>query len=158
MLPEHMRETSRMELLYEDIEKLPVSEIARIAEWLTEKVDSLTTKTRAEPKEAEEEVGGAGHAALKVTWHHTTQGGRGLGEGLADCCTTVATHHDLQEGKGRGDWSWHCRHVIMPGGIGEASAIQNLAPQDAHFAKSGPKKVVRQNLSFPCCQAEGRGG
>ena len=59
MLPEHMRETSRMELLYEDIEKLPVSEIARIAEWLTEKVDSLTTKTRAEPKEAEEEVGGA---------------------------------------------------------------------------------------------------
>ena len=91
MLPEHMRETSRMELLYEDIDKLPVSEIARIAEWLTEKVDSLTTKTRAEPKEAEEEVGGAGRAARQVTWHHDIEGGRGCGEELA----TAASQWDV---------------------------------------------------------------
>ena len=36
------------------------SEIARIAEWLTKKVDSVTLKTCAEPKDAQ--VGGAGHA------------------------------------------------------------------------------------------------
>ena len=92
MLPEHMRETSRMELLYEDIDKLPVSEIARIAEWLTEKVDSLTTKTRAEPKEAEEEVGGVGRAARQVTWHHDNEGGRGRIEELA----TAASQWDVQ--------------------------------------------------------------
>jgi hypothetical protein len=33
-----MRESNKTELYYEDLEKLPVDEVARIAEWLTEKV------------------------------------------------------------------------------------------------------------------------
>jgi hypothetical protein len=33
-----MRESTKTELHYEDLEKLPVDEVARIAEWLTEKV------------------------------------------------------------------------------------------------------------------------
>ena len=86
MFPEHKRKTSRMDMLYEDIETLPVFAIMRIAEWLTNKVDSLTTK-----KEATEEVGGAGHAALLVTCHHDTQQGRGSGEELG----TAARQWDL---------------------------------------------------------------
>ena len=82
MLPEHKRKTS----LYEDIERLPAFAIMRIAEWLTNKVDSLTSK-----KEATKEVGGAGHAALLVTCHHDTQQGRESGEELG----TAARQWDL---------------------------------------------------------------
>ena len=57
MLPEQMRESTRTELFFDDMEKLPSMEVARICEWLTEKVDGFSSKTRAEPKEAEEEVG-----------------------------------------------------------------------------------------------------
>lgn len=56
MLPEQMRESTRTELFFDDLEKLPSMEVARICEWLTEKVDGFSSKTRAEPKEAEEEV------------------------------------------------------------------------------------------------------
>ena len=56
MLPEQMRESTRTELFFDDLEKLPTMEVARICEWLTEKVDGFSSKTRAEPKEAEEEV------------------------------------------------------------------------------------------------------
>lgn len=35
-----MRESTKTELYYEDLEKLPVDEVARISEWLTEKVRS----------------------------------------------------------------------------------------------------------------------
>ena len=132
MLPEHMRETSRMELLYEDIEKLPVSEIARIAEWLTEKVDSLTTKTRAEPKEAEEEVGGAGRAALKVTW---LPGPKNAGEVarswplLHDGGSGDLGHHDVQEGTGRSGWSWRCCHVSKPGGKRRHLLLETSTPR-----------------------------
>ena len=58
MFPEHMRETSRNELLCEDIQNLPASRIARKTLWLRSKVDSLT-KMHAESKEAEQEVGWA---------------------------------------------------------------------------------------------------
>ena len=56
MLPEQMRESTRTELFFDDLEKLPSMEVARICEWLTEKVDGFSSKTRAEPKDAEEEV------------------------------------------------------------------------------------------------------
>ena len=56
MLPEQMRESTRTELFFDDLEKLPSMEVARICEWLTEKVDGFSSKTRAEPKEAEEEA------------------------------------------------------------------------------------------------------
>ena len=56
MLPEQMRESTRTELFFDDLEKLPSMEVSRICEWLTEKVDGFSSKTRAEPKEAEEEV------------------------------------------------------------------------------------------------------
>ena len=128
MLPEHMRETSRMELLYEDIEKLPVSEIARIAEWLTEKVDSLTTKTRAEPKEAEEEVGGAGHAALKATWHRGPQECRGSGEELASWVTMMSKRALVKLAE-----AGAVATSLKPCGTGEASDVQDLDPQDACF-------------------------
>ncbi|KAL3153768.1 hypothetical protein ABBQ32_013356 [Trebouxia sp. C0010 RCD-2024] len=55
MLPEQMRESTRTELFFDDLEKLPSMEVARICEWLTEKVDGFSSKTRAEPKDAEEE-------------------------------------------------------------------------------------------------------
>ena len=58
MLPEQMRESTRTELFFDDLEKLPSMEVARICEWLTEKVDGFSSKTRAEPKDAEEEVRG----------------------------------------------------------------------------------------------------
>lgn len=56
MLPEQMRESTRTELFFDDLEKLPSMEVARICEWLTEKVDGFSSKTRAEPKDVEEEV------------------------------------------------------------------------------------------------------
>ncbi|DBA96032.1 TPA: hypothetical protein ACH3X1_001533 [Trebouxia sp. C0004] len=55
MLPEQMRESTRTELFFDDLEKLPSMEVSRICEWLTEKVDGFSSKTRAEPTEAEEE-------------------------------------------------------------------------------------------------------
>ncbi len=56
MLPEGGRESSRTELFFEDLEKLPPEEVARICEWLTEKVDGFSAKIKPEAKEAEEEV------------------------------------------------------------------------------------------------------
>ena len=72
MLPEHMRKTSRMTIMYADIEKLAGREIARIAEFLAEKVGCLATKTRAERKGAEHDVSGAGNAAMSFC--QTAQG------------------------------------------------------------------------------------
>lgn len=53
LLPEEMRETNSQELYFEDLEKVPGEEVARICEWLTEKVDALSTKLKAEPKDEE---------------------------------------------------------------------------------------------------------
>ena len=61
-LPNRMRETSRMDMLSVDIEKLPLHAIMDISVWLSNKVASLIR----------EEVGGAGHAALQVACHHDT--------------------------------------------------------------------------------------
>lgn len=66
MLPEQMRESTRTELFFDDLEKLPSMEVARICEWLTEKVDGFSSKTRAEPKEAEEEVC---HSCQQLEYH-----------------------------------------------------------------------------------------
>ena len=49
MLPEHMRETSRMQLVYDDFGRLSASEIEEIAEWLWVKVEGLI-KMHAEPE------------------------------------------------------------------------------------------------------------
>lgn len=54
LLPqEEMRETTPDDFRYEDLERLPTEELARITEWLTEKVDALSTRLKAEPKEDE---------------------------------------------------------------------------------------------------------
>lgn len=50
---EDMRETTHVELHYEDLEKLPAEEVARVAEWLTEKVDALSSRLKAEQREDE---------------------------------------------------------------------------------------------------------
>ena len=55
-----MRETSADDFRYEDLERLPTEELARITEWLTEKVDALSTRLKAEPKEDEVGTGGGG--------------------------------------------------------------------------------------------------
>lgn len=58
ILPEHQRETTRLELSFDDMENLLPDDVARIVEWLTEKVDALSTKLKPEPKE--DEVSGPG--------------------------------------------------------------------------------------------------
>lgn len=45
-----------MDLCYEDLEKLHQEEVARICEWLTEKVDGFSSKVKPEAKDVEEEV------------------------------------------------------------------------------------------------------
>jgi hypothetical protein len=60
---EDMRETSLSELHYEDLEKLPPDEVTRVAEWLTEKVDALSSRLKAEQREDEVRA-----AAAAVQW------------------------------------------------------------------------------------------
>lgn len=57
MLPEGSRDSSRAELFFEDLEKLVPEDVARICEWLTEKVDGFSAKLKPEAKEIQE-VGG----------------------------------------------------------------------------------------------------
>ena len=47
ILPEGQRETTPSEIHFEDLEKLPVDDVARISEWLTE-------KARPRPREREQ--------------------------------------------------------------------------------------------------------
>lgn len=53
LLPAKNRKSNRTELFFEDLEKLPPEEVARLYEWLTEKVDSLCAKLKPDPKEEE---------------------------------------------------------------------------------------------------------
>ncbi|KXZ54862.1 hypothetical protein GPECTOR_4g934 [Gonium pectorale] len=55
ILPEGHRETTKLELSFEDLENLLPDDVSRIVEWLTEKVDALSTKLKPEPKDDEEE-------------------------------------------------------------------------------------------------------
>ncbi len=57
VLPEGQRESTGTELFYEDLDRLPGDELARICEWITEKVDSFTSKLKPEAKDADLEVG-----------------------------------------------------------------------------------------------------
>lgn len=52
-----MRETQLTELHYEDLEKIPPEEVTHIAEWLTEKVDALSSRLKAEQREEEVSLG-----------------------------------------------------------------------------------------------------
>ena len=56
ILEENNRDTNLMDLSYEDLEKLHGDEVARICEWLTEKVDGFSSKVKPEAKDVEEEV------------------------------------------------------------------------------------------------------
>jgi hypothetical protein len=53
VLPESNRETTRQELAFEDLEKIVQDNAIVMVEWLTEKVDALSTKLKADPKEDE---------------------------------------------------------------------------------------------------------
>jgi hypothetical protein len=53
LLQDEMRETTLSELHYEDLEKLPADDVTRVAEWLTEKVDALSSRLKAEQREDE---------------------------------------------------------------------------------------------------------
>jgi hypothetical protein len=57
VLPEGQRESSRTELFYEDLDRLSPDDVARISEWITEKVDGFSAKLKPEAKDAELEVG-----------------------------------------------------------------------------------------------------
>lgn len=61
VLPEGQRESSRTELFYEDLDRLSPDDVARISEWITEKVDGFSAKLKPEAKDAELEVWQAGH-------------------------------------------------------------------------------------------------
>lgn len=43
-----------MDSLYEDLSRLPTENVTHIVEWLTEKVDALCSRLKAEPKEGDE--------------------------------------------------------------------------------------------------------
>lgn len=47
----HPRTHTHMPPPPQDLERMPGEEVARICEWLTEKVDALSTRLKAEPKE-----------------------------------------------------------------------------------------------------------
>ena len=51
MLPESSRDSSRAELFFEDLDKLAPADVARICEWLTERVDIFSAKLKPEAKE-----------------------------------------------------------------------------------------------------------
>ncbi|GFR52505.1 hypothetical protein Agub_g15080 [Astrephomene gubernaculifera] len=55
ILPEGHRETTKLELSFEDLENLLADDVSRIVEWLTEKVDALSTKLKPEHKDDDEE-------------------------------------------------------------------------------------------------------
>jgi hypothetical protein len=42
------------DLAYEDFDRLNSEDVIQILEWLTERVDSLTTRLKTDPKEAKE--------------------------------------------------------------------------------------------------------
>lgn len=65
---EEMRETTADDFRYEDLERLPTEELARITEWLTEKVDALSTRLKAEPKEDEVRVQGVTEWLMSGFW------------------------------------------------------------------------------------------
>jgi hypothetical protein len=48
-----VRESTPGELHFEDLDKLGADELARMAEWLTEKVDALSTRLKVEQREDE---------------------------------------------------------------------------------------------------------
>ena len=56
MLPEKVRESTPRELFYEDLDRLAPEDVARIREWLTEKVDTFSAKIKPEAKEVQEGV------------------------------------------------------------------------------------------------------
>ena len=56
LLPDTARDSSRVELYYEDLDKLQPEDVAHICEWLTEKVDSYSSRLHPEPKDVAEEV------------------------------------------------------------------------------------------------------
>ncbi|KAG1660965.1 hypothetical protein FOA52_005590 [Chlamydomonas sp. UWO 241] len=55
VLPEGARETTKSELAFEDLEKLQLDDAANIVEWLTEKIDALSTKLKADPKDEQDD-------------------------------------------------------------------------------------------------------
>lgn len=70
-LPEASRETRANELYFEDLEKMAPEDVARIAEWLTEKVDAFSSKVKPEAKDVEDEV--CMHAAA-AGWYRSLCG------------------------------------------------------------------------------------
>lgn len=54
-LPESSRASTSTELFFEDFDKLPPEEVAKICEWLTDKVDGFSAKTKQAANELEEE-------------------------------------------------------------------------------------------------------
>eukprot|EP01025_Chloroclados_australasicus_P029637 TRINITY_DN2962_c0_g1_i2.p1 TRINITY_DN2962_c0_g1~~TRINITY_DN2962_c0_g1_i2.p1 ORF type:complete len:1581 (-),score=229.11 TRINITY_DN2962_c0_g1_i2:2728-7470(-) len=67
-VPENRRQSTRHELVYEDLEQLSSEEVNSISEWVLEKVDGLTAKWKIDPsddqEEEEEEEGEEGQGSM----------------------------------------------------------------------------------------------
>ena len=150
-----MRQNSRTELLYEDIEELPAYRLESIAYWLREVVDSLA-KICAESQEAEQRWDGLATAVSQGACHHDTQRGGGSGRGLA----TAAAHN-------QGCWAATVfEEAHQEGGETATSLYQVpqgfcllckiLSPKTSTWLEQGAKKVgcVKVKQVSPCCQRQ----
>lgn len=55
LVPPKIRKSTKTELFFEDFEKISPEDVAKLYEWLTEKVDALCSKLKPDPKD--EDVG-----------------------------------------------------------------------------------------------------
>jgi len=51
LIPAKNRKSTKTELFFEDLEKITPEDVARLYEWLTEKVDSLCSRLKPDPKD-----------------------------------------------------------------------------------------------------------
>ena len=53
LVPAKNRKSTKTELFFEDFEKITPEDVAKLYEWLTEKVDALCSKLKPDPKDDE---------------------------------------------------------------------------------------------------------
>lgn len=121
MLPEGSRDSGRAELFFEDLEKLVPEDVARICEWLTEKVDGFSAKLKPEAKEIQEvcfpvlrllhfaQVRCLPQSCLSVGLHHGMSGGSSMWCSDVGTCGMLTWIHWLHAG--RGERHRRCRPV-----------------------------------------------
>ncbi|KAL6765006.1 hypothetical protein V8C86DRAFT_2467238 [Haematococcus lacustris] len=74
ILPEEQRDTTKGDLGFEDFEKILPDDLSHIVEWLTEKVDALSTRLKAEPAKPGEELEDEENMGDTDLWQLTADG------------------------------------------------------------------------------------